>query len=53
MKDKAGVPAGCRVFGDCDKFMKEVMRGILGDEGLQEWEDGRESRLARYDEMRQ
>lgn len=40
---------GSRVFGDCDKLMSEIMRNVLPKEELQEWEGGREERLAAYD----
>ena len=32
--------------------MREVMRHLLGEEELQEWEDGQEDRLQCYAQMR-
>jgi len=33
--------------------MAAVLKQILGEEGLKEWEEGRESRLSQYDERRE
>ncbi|XP_046544663.1 NAD-dependent protein deacetylase Sirt6-like [Haliotis rubra] len=43
---------GVRVFGDCDVFMKEVMTGVLDDEELTTWEEGRQQRMKHYDSQR-
>ncbi|KAK3600867.1 hypothetical protein CHS0354_019215 [Potamilus streckersoni] len=45
-------PNGVRIFGDCDRLMKEVMLNMLGIENLVEWEQGREERMKQYDERR-
>ncbi|KAL3877299.1 hypothetical protein ACJMK2_035029 [Sinanodonta woodiana] len=45
-------PNGCRVFGDCDDLMREVMLNILGPEGVLEWEELRPERMKLYDQMR-
>ncbi|XP_013397093.1 NAD-dependent protein deacetylase sirtuin-6 [Lingula anatina] len=44
---------GSRVFGDCDHLMREVMRCILPQDALQEWEDGREDRMKEYNKQRE
>ncbi|XP_046327933.2 NAD-dependent protein deacetylase Sirt6-like [Haliotis rufescens] len=43
---------GVRVFGDCDVFMKEVMRGVLEVEELTTWEEARQKRMKHYDSQR-
>lgn len=47
-----GEQIGSRVFGDCDKLMAAIMREILSEEELNEWEQGRELRMAEYDRIR-
>ena len=44
--------AGCRVFGDCDVFMEELMRNILTDTDMKHWKDGRAERMKAYDKLR-
>ncbi len=52
-KDRAtNEPTGSRVFGDCDNLMREVMKCILSQDALQEWEAGREERMKSYDSQR-
>ncbi|XP_013417902.1 NAD-dependent protein deacetylase Sirt6 [Lingula anatina] len=48
-----GSQVGSRVFGDCDHLMREVMRCILPQDALQEWEDGREDRMEEYNKQRE
>ena len=43
-----GCNLGSRVFGDCDRLMKEVMLQILGETNLKRWEEGREERMVGY-----
>lgn len=50
--DEKGAQLGSRVFGDCDKLMKEVMLALFGGDLVQEWEDGRETRMKTYDKRR-
>ncbi|KAK3090182.1 hypothetical protein FSP39_009822 [Pinctada imbricata] len=47
-----GQQVGSRVFGDCDKFMKSLMKLLLSQEELKKWEAGREARLLQYDLQR-
>lgn len=52
-KDSNGASArGCRVFGDCDFFMKEIMRHIYSAEDLKAWEAARPDRMKEYDKLR-
>ncbi|XP_061182508.1 NAD-dependent protein deacylase sirtuin-6-like [Saccostrea echinata] len=50
--DDKGVPLGSRVFGDCDKLMREVMRCVLPKEELTKWEQERDVRMLTYDTKR-
>ena len=43
---------GSRVFGDCDVFMKEIMKNILDPKDLKSWESGREKRMKSYNSCR-
>ena len=43
---------GSRVFGDCDTLMRELMRCVLSESELREWESGREKRMKHYDSFR-
>ena len=45
-------PRGSRVFGDCDTLMREVMRCLLSEGELREWEEGRKERLKQYNSLR-
>ena len=45
-------PQGSRVFGDCDALMRAVMRNILPEDELEEWEGAREDRMLDYDKQR-
>lgn len=47
-----GTMIGSRVYGDCDHMMREVMRCILPEDELQEWEDGRDDRMKKYTKLR-
>lgn len=51
-KDPSNEPYGARIFGDCDAFMKEVMKQIFSAEDLETWEKGRKERMKIYDELR-
>ena len=51
-KGKDGKPLGSHVFGDCDKFFREVMTHILPIEELSTWESQRTSRMQKYDKAR-
>ena len=50
--DDTGAPLGSRIFGDCDKLMKEVMLALFDREFVKDWEDERESRMKIYDKRR-
>lgn len=50
--DDNGVPLGSRVFGDCDKMMRELMRSVLPGDELKKWEQDREVRMLAYDTQR-
>ncbi|KAI6650617.1 hypothetical protein LOD99_7667 [Oopsacas minuta] len=39
---------GVRVFGDCDVFMKEIMKQLIPPDELKEWEDKRNERIISY-----
>lgn len=44
---------GCRVFGDCDIFMKELMKCIYPSDELETWESQRAERMKVYDSKRE
>ena len=44
---------GARVYGDCDHFMREIMRCLLSDEDLECWEDSLEGKQAEYSRQRE
>jgi hypothetical protein len=46
--DKDGQPCGARLFGDCDRLMREVMKCVLPAIELRDWEAGRNDRLVGY-----
>ena len=50
---KTKKPLGCRVFGDCDRLMQNVMSHILSAEQLKEWEEARPARMKEYDSHRE
>ncbi|XP_078319124.1 NAD-dependent protein deacetylase 1-like [Crassostrea virginica] len=50
--DEKGETLGSRVFGDCDKLMREVMRRILPKEERVKWEEDRSVRMLTYDTQR-
>nr|XP_022316150.1 NAD-dependent protein deacetylase Sirt6-like [Crassostrea virginica]XP_022316151.1 NAD-dependent protein deacetylase Sirt6-like [Crassostrea virginica] len=50
--DEKGETLGSRVFGDCDKLMREVMRRILPEEERVKWEEDRSVRMLTYDTQR-
>lgn len=52
LTDDRGARLGSRVFGDCDKLMKEVMLALFDTDFVQEWEEERESRMKQYDKRR-
>ncbi|XP_061192715.1 NAD-dependent protein deacetylase Sirt6-like isoform X2 [Saccostrea echinata] len=45
-------PRGGRVYGDCDEFMREVLKNIIGERSLKVWEEDRPKRLINYDKCR-
>ncbi|XP_071128949.1 NAD-dependent protein deacetylase-like [Mytilus edulis] len=47
--DKDGKLLGSRMYGDCDRLMRLVMRKILGEDAVKTWEDDRDQRVATYD----
>ena len=51
--DKSGKQLGCRVFGDCDRLFREVMKGLYTGKELMQWEQDREKRMLTYDALRQ
>jgi len=40
------------VFGDCDALMAAVMRLILDEDTLKDWEEGTALRMKEYDRIR-
>ena len=50
--DKDGRPLGSRIFGDCDPFMRELMKNMMLLKECKEWEAGRDSRMTQYDQQR-
>ena len=40
------------MFGDCDVFMREVMKHVYPAEELSVWEGGRQERIKKYNELR-
>ncbi|WAR23309.1 SIR1-like protein [Mya arenaria] len=44
---------GCRVFGDCDMFMREVMHNIYEPEDIAIWESDRKRRMDLYNKLRE
>ena len=44
--------AGCRVFGDCDQLMRDVMKHVLPEAELHKWEEARSDRMLMYDTQR-
>ena len=51
--DTGRTPIGSRVFGDCDRLMKELMKCLLSDEERHEWEAGLPARLKDYAQQRE
>lgn len=49
-----GIPeaAGCRVYGDCDTFIREILKNVIGDERLKSWEGDRPQRIVSYEKNR-
>ena len=45
-------PRGARVFGDCDVLMREVMKSLLSQKALLQWEGERNARMKDYDKLR-
>ena len=43
---------GSRVYGDCDALMREIMKNVMAEDDLKEWEEGREARMEEYDKQR-
>ena len=48
----SGEGRGSRVFGDCDQVKREVMRCLLPERELREWEEGRKKRMKQYNSLR-
>ena len=44
---------GSRVFGDCDRLFRHVMRHVMGVDNVKEWEEGRGDRMKVYDGKRE
>lgn len=49
-----GIPeaAGCRVYGDCDTFIRKILKNVIGDERLKSWEGDRPQRIVSYEKNR-
>ena len=43
---------GIRIFGDCDVFMREVMKQIMSSEALKKWHHHVATRTDEYDAQR-
>ena len=50
--DDEGCQMGSRVYGDCDALMREIMKNVMAEDDLKEWEEGREARMEEYDKQR-
>ena len=50
--DARGDKLGVRVYGDCDRVMKCIMREFMTETNLLEWENGRDERLKTYNSRR-
>ncbi|KAJ8307673.1 hypothetical protein KUTeg_014777 [Tegillarca granosa] len=51
-KDKKGITLGSRIFGDCDTFMREIMKNIMPSKDLEKWEASRNDKMKIYDTKR-
>lgn len=49
---KSGESLGCRVFGDCDELIMEVMSCLVPSEELVKWQSEHQSRLDDYNKQR-
>ncbi len=52
MDDTGKGPLGSRVWGDCDLLMRNVMKCILSQDALQQWEGDHSKRQRLYDSKR-
>ena len=52
-KTASGEPNGSRVFGDCDIFLREIMKHIFSTKELDVWENARGKRIKKYDKLRE
>ena len=52
LEKREGCSLGVRVFGDCDVFMREVLRELVPPAELSEWEEKRSERLVTYADKR-
>ena len=50
--DARGEKLGVRVYGDCDRVMKYIMRELMTEANLLEWENGRDERFKMYNSKR-
>lgn len=50
--DKNDGPLGSRVFGDCDRLMREVVKDLLSPEEISKWEEDRDTRKEMYAKQR-
>ena len=50
--DKEQGPLGSRVFGDCDRLMKEVIMKLVEREEIKIWEDEQDIRNEQYAKQR-
>ena len=51
-KTSSGEPNGSRIFGDCDVFMRELMKNVFTVEELNVWEKDRDERMKKYNKQR-
>ena len=51
-RNTAKEASGSRVYGDCDIFVRELLKNIIGQEELKSWEADRQTRLVNYDKRR-
>lgn len=54
LRQPRGAPeaAGSRVYGDCDSFIRELLKNVMGEETLKSWEGDRQQRLVSYNKNR-
>lgn len=54
LRQPRGAPeaAGSRVYGDCDSFIRELLKNVMSEETLKSWEGDRQQRLVSYNKNR-